>query len=317
MTLCLTLPAGYELNNTLSMLQQGPEDPINRIDASGTYLRRLHQPHVIVSMTQKAQTLQAHVVHGLIDDHAMLQCTLERLLGTDDPLLTNTRCFKQYPALRPVQNHALPGYETLFEGLADIILGQHVATSVANLARQRLILAYNRPITLHGIDCHAFPAPTCITQHPDKLATLGISQAKQKAIFALAQAAQDPLWCQAICAPSATDSDINQKLTQIYGIGPWTAQWYALRGLRRFHALPEGDLAIRKAIAWLMSGHDQADKQHMDDFKAGKTPWCINTNRPQTQNPPHPEDKALMGLIAYRAMHAYFKYKKTRATPSP
>jgi DNA-3-methyladenine glycosylase II len=44
------------------------------------------------------------------------------------------------------------------------------------------------------------------------------------------------------------DAEVRSMLTQLKGIGPWTAEIYLLRALRRPDAWPSGDLAIAIAV---------------------------------------------------------------------
>jgi AraC family transcriptional regulator of adaptative response / DNA-3-methyladenine glycosylase II len=48
-------------------------------------------------------------------------------------------------------------------------------------------------------------------------------------------------------APGAMQSQTTEKLKQVPGIGEWTAQYIAMRGLRHPDAFPAGDLGLRKA----------------------------------------------------------------------
>lgn len=48
--------------------------------------------------------------------------------------------------------------------------------------------------------------------------------------------------------PALPDEDVIGQLTQVKGIGVWTAQMFLMFGLRRRDVLPTGDLGIRKAM---------------------------------------------------------------------
>jgi DNA-3-methyladenine glycosylase II len=45
-----------------------------------------------------------------------------------------------------------------------------------------------------------------------------------------------------------SDEDVIEHLTQVKGIGVWTAQMFLMFSLRRANVLPTGDFAVRMAI---------------------------------------------------------------------
>jgi AraC family transcriptional regulator of adaptative response / DNA-3-methyladenine glycosylase II len=48
-------------------------------------------------------------------------------------------------------------------------------------------------------------------------------------------------------SPGVDARAVSQQLTQLPGIGPWTAEYIAMRGLRWPDAFPAGDLGLLKA----------------------------------------------------------------------
>lgn len=72
-----------------------------------------------------------------------------------------------------------------------------------------------------------------------------------------------------------SDEEVTRQLTQVTGIGPWTANVYLLIVLRRPDVWPHGDLALHKALARLrglptLPSSDQATKmaQRWAPFRA-------------------------------------------------
>ncbi len=46
----------------------------------------------------------------------------------------------------------------------------------------------------------------------------------------------------------ATDDEVRDQLLKCRGFGTWSAEYFLLRGLGRFDALPAGDIDLRRAI---------------------------------------------------------------------
>lgn len=85
------------------------------------------------------------------------------------------------------------------------------------------------------------------TRKPEELRPLGLSGQKTRYILDLAQKT---------CAgkvrfqdlPAMDDAAVIAHLTQVKGVGVWTAQMFLMFALRRLDVLPTGDLGIRNAV---------------------------------------------------------------------
>ena len=80
----------------------------------------------------------------------------------------------------------------------------------------------------------------------DRLGPLGITGARAKIILGLAQKVVSGELDFTLCA--RPEAEI-KKLLAIPGIGPWTAQYIAMRGLGWPDAFPHTDLGVKKALA--------------------------------------------------------------------
>ncbi|HIK17237.1 MAG TPA: DNA-3-methyladenine glycosylase 2 family protein [Leptolyngbyaceae cyanobacterium M33_DOE_097] len=123
-------------------------------------------------------------------------------------------------------------WEPGFASLVRIIAGQQLSASAAQAIFQRL---------LHQMELTPANVAAC---SPDDLKQAGFSQAKIRTCQELATAiATGKLNLERFAQLS--DSAIVEQLTQIKGIGPWTAEIYMLFCLERFDSFPAADLAIQ------------------------------------------------------------------------
>ena len=82
---------------------------------------------------------------------------------------------------------------------------------------------------------------------PEKMRKLGLSKQKTAYIRDLARHTRagavdfDEL-------PALADAEVIERLTQVKGIGVWTAHMFLIFALRRTNVLPVGDLGIRAAV---------------------------------------------------------------------
>jgi DNA-3-methyladenine glycosylase II len=122
-----------------------------------------------------------------------------------------------------------------YAGLAAIIVSQQLSTASAAAIWGRLSAAFD-PL-----------APAAILRaRPTRLARLGLSAPKIRALKAIARAVDRGELALAALADGAAD-DAHTALTAIHGIGPWTADIYLLSCLGHADAWPAGDLALQEA----------------------------------------------------------------------
>jgi AraC family transcriptional regulator of adaptative response / DNA-3-methyladenine glycosylase II len=155
-----------------------------------------------------------------------------------DPLLAEH--VKARPGLR------VPGAWEGFEIAVRGILGQQItvtaATQLASKVAQRMGKRVEDAFVEPGLT-HAFPGPERFER--ELVEQLGMPRARALALQGLAQAARkDPTLFGA-------GQDLEQalaKLTSLPGIGPWTAQYIAMRALAQSDAFPVGDIGLMRAL---------------------------------------------------------------------
>jgi len=148
---------------------------------------------------------------------------------------------RRHPGLR------LPGAMDGFEVAVRAILGQQVTVAAASTLAGRFASAFGEPIeTPHAGLERLFPQPATIAAlDPAEIAGHGIIAARARAIVALArEIAEGRLRLD----PSAPVESTLAALETIPGVGPWTAQYIAMRALAWPDAFPHVDVAVGKAM---------------------------------------------------------------------
>ncbi len=133
----------------------------------------------------------------------------------------------------------VPGAWDRFEMAVRAILGQGVSVAAARTFTRRLVERYGRRVAL-GVPglTHLFPDAGRLARA--RVERIGITGARAAAIRALARAVASG----ELDLGSAQSSD----LLALPGVGPWTAQYVALRALGEPDAFPAGDLVLRRAM---------------------------------------------------------------------
>ena len=138
---------------------------------------------------------------------------------------------------------------SIFEALVMGIAGQQIAAPVALNLRNRLAQECGYRFSADGRTYYSFPDPqTLVDVGILGLRKLYFSTRKAEYIVGISQGVlEKSLDLDSLVGLS--DAEVIQRLSQIRGIGVWTAKWVLLRGLGRPNAFPVEDLALRRMIA--------------------------------------------------------------------
>jgi DNA-3-methyladenine glycosylase II len=161
-----------------------------------------------------------------IDCQAALEEATARLKALDPEVVGRLIAVGGPPPLRWRE----PG----FAGLAAIIVSQQVSVASANAIYGRL-----------AAELAPLGAANLIAADDATLKRCGLSQAKMRALRALAEAMEGGLDLTGLAALEAEAA--HQALVAVKGIGPWTADLYLLFSLGHPDAFPAGDLALQEA----------------------------------------------------------------------
>ncbi len=163
----------------------------------------------------------------------------------------------------------LPGSVDAFELAVRAVLGQQVTVAGARTLARRLVERFGAPVTTPWPDIHrAFPAPGVLAfEKIERIAELGIIRSRAGAIQALA--AQWHEIAPLLLAGSSPDALV-ERLCALPGIGPWTANYVAMRALGWPDAFPPHDVAALKAMKQLVGTGSQREADvHAEAWR----PW--------------------------------------------
>ena len=154
----------------------------------------------------------------------------------EDPLLA--------PALAANPGIRLPGAVEGFEAAVRTVLGQQVSVAGATTLTGRLVRACGTPLAwADGGLTHHFPRPEALAAAD--LSGVGLTTARAATVGALATAVADG---RIDLSPAADRDETTARLLALPGVGPWTAALVAARALGDPDALPDSDLALRRAV---------------------------------------------------------------------
>jgi len=147
---------------------------------------------------------------------------------------------RQLPGLR------VPGAFDGFELAVRAVLGQQVSVKAATTMAGRWARSFGTEIATPFVELNRLtPAARRLEEvSADEIAALGIIGGRSRCIAALAKAVREGT----VVLGSAADIESQiEGLMRLPGIGPWTAQYIAMRALRWPDAFPGTDLMLLRA----------------------------------------------------------------------
>ena len=161
-----------------------------------------------------------------------------------------------------------------FAELLSAIVSQQVSVASANAIWCRLAAA--------GMTTPAVVADAS----EDALRALGLSRPKARYAHALARAGIDYVALRDMPA-----GDVMRRLTAVSGIGPWTAEIYAMFALGHADVFPPGDLALQEAAKTLFDLPERPKEKAFRTMSEDWAPWRS---------------------VAARILWAYYKHNKQK-----
>ena len=131
-----------------------------------------------------------------------------------------------------------------FEMLVTSVTAQQISLKVAAVMRRGLVERFGHRVDHDGRTWWRFPPADNI--RGGDLTGLKLSGAKIRAIGSLVDASAELDRTELDALP---DEDVIARLTELHGIGRWTAEWFLARCLGRPSVVAAGDLGVRKAVA--------------------------------------------------------------------
>jgi AraC family transcriptional regulator of adaptative response / DNA-3-methyladenine glycosylase II len=236
-----------------------------------TYRRVLALPHgpgvAALAPSETGDHVRCELRLSDLRDLAAAVQRCRRLLDLDaDPVAVDAALAAD-PLLAPLVARApgrrVPGAADGAELAVRAVLGQQVSVAGARTLAGRLTAALGEPLPDALADeqlTHAFPTAQALAAADP--AELPLTRARAHALASLCRALADG---SLALHPGADRDATRERLLTLPGIGPWTAEYVAMRALGDPDAFPATDLGVRKALERL---GDDADPERWRPWRA-------------------------------------------------
>jgi AraC family transcriptional regulator, regulatory protein of adaptative response / DNA-3-methyladenine glycosylase II len=238
----------------------------------GAYRRTLRLRHGpgVVSLTPGPEYIACQLALGDLRDLAMAISRCRRLLDLDaDPVASCDQLRKDEtlaPLIDKAPGRRVPRTVDAAEFAVRAVIGQQVSTSAASTHAARLARLYGELVDdpVGGLT-RLFPGMSELAEAAP--AAFAMPAARRATIQALARA----IAAGQVDLGAGADWDAARStLAEVPGIGPWTIEMIALRGLGDPDAFAAADLGVRRAAATLgLPGSPAALTRRADAWR----PW--------------------------------------------
>ena len=255
-TLQLSYRPPYDWKGVLAFLAARALKGIEHV-TDGSYARTVQlgeaKGWIKVTQSKKTHVLMVEFTHSLTPVLPALLSRVRALfdLNARPDLIAKhlSRDARLASAVKASPGMRVPGAFNGFEMGLRAILGQQVTVKAATTIAGRFVEAFGEPIVTPSAELHRLsPAPARIAAASiDDIARHGIVAARARSIIALAAAQGSGALCLDGGAHHHPDDSI-KRLTELPGIGQWTAHYIAMRALHWPDAFPKEDIAVRNNL---------------------------------------------------------------------
>ncbi|WP_313892025.1 DNA-3-methyladenine glycosylase [Psychrobacillus sp.] len=184
-------------------------------------------------------------------------------MAKTDPILQ--QAIEKFHGLR------IMGIPDLFEAMAWGILGQQINLTYAYTLKRRLVEKFGRSIPFEDQLYWVFPTPSDIAKLTvEDLVDLKMTVKKCEYLIEVAQLIDKGLLTKDMLIETNDLKKAEKILTNIRGIGPWTANYVLMRCARFPSAFPIDDVGLHNALKLVTNSEQKPSK---DEILKMSFPW--------------------------------------------
>jgi len=255
--------APFHLEATVRVLQRRPTNAVDVWD-DDRYLRlfKLPQGLALAEVRDRGTVGKPRVGLSIKAGNtsaaarAAARTLLRRILGLDIDPAPLQRSAEAEPAsyitCRALRGMRPPRFATLFEAFASVVPFQQLSLDAGTAIVARLVTRFGAYLEHEGRRFHAFPTARQVAHaRLDSLRACGLSRQKALTLREVARVIESGALRETEVDSLSTPAAL-AKLSELPGIGPWSAGLILLRGLGRLEVFPSGDVGAARGLRKLM-----------------------------------------------------------------
>ncbi len=244
----LPYPPGYDAASLLGFLGNRAIPGVEEI-TNGTYRRALR-------VDDEAGIVEVADIHGALSvrllglDTNRLVTVVQRVRSVfdlDAPMKDINDWLDRDKAIRlsDTDDVRVPGCWDGFELAVRAVLGQQISVAAATTIAGRIVERYGDTVDMPTVNGVHRLFPTAAKLARARFKNLGLVTSRIETIRAIARGVDRG---ELDLAEDADPKKLREVLTRIRGVGPWTAEYIAMRALKDPDAFPSSDLGLLKGM---------------------------------------------------------------------
>lgn len=277
----IQLPEPFRFEECLWFLDRNYDDCLHRIDQQQLF-KAIDAPNgpLLFSLSRENAALRVKILVGQASaaNRASLSQFLQQYIDGESPLHEFYALLKQDERLAYMAERyyglRMVGIPDLFEALVWSIIGQQINLSFAYRLKRRLVEAYGQSISHQGQRYYLFPKPEALAAvSTEALRSMQFSGRKADYIIGLARQFVEGTVSKRLLQQAPDSPTRYQLLTDIRGVGAWTANYVLMKCLREPNCIPYGDTGLTAALRKHQIFSDKPSRAELDEFFSEYDGW--------------------------------------------
>ena len=277
----ITLPADFNFGECLWFLDRGFDDCLYSIAKNSvTRVLQLTNGAALVRIEEEGEALKVSVlnraltpeetveVRGFVNEWFDLDLNLKPFyeLMLRDPRLSFMKA--DYFGLR------LIGIPNLFEAICWAIIGQQINLTFAYKLKRKLVERYGETLDFEGQQYFLFPKPKVLANAiQEELQGMQFSRSKAAYVLEIAAAFATQTLSKSGLRAMPDLASRQKALTNVKGVGVWTANYALMKSLKERSCIPHGDAGLLNALVNLDIIKDKKEVAAIEAFFSGYEGW--------------------------------------------
>ena len=274
-------PHNFNFSECLWFLDRNFDDCMHKADAiSVTKLLHLQQEPFLLRIAEEGGHLQVEVLAGNASG-ANEEAMVDYLTGWLD-LKRDILPLKELAACDPQLKDLVERYwglrlisiPDIFEALCWSIIGQQINLKFAYRLKRRLVEAVGDSLIHQGKRYHLFPTPGQVVKLTvDEMKQMQFSTQKAHYLIAVSRAFMEGEISWEKLSRLADTEEIIDQLKALKGVGEWTANYVAMKCLRRMDAVTYTDAGLLNGFKMLKHRDVKPERNELEAFFSQFPDW--------------------------------------------
>lgn len=282
MKINISVPDDFSFEECLVLLGRNSDEILYEINAGKIdRLIKTTSGYLPVNIAFENRQLQINT-HGANAEQSGIKPYIQSWFDTERNLSPFYQCLETHPKLAPLlqfKGLRIIGIPDLFEALCWTIIGQQINLAFAYKLKSRLTQAYGHSTDWNDKKLWHFPSPEDLLEIPDTFrATNQFSRSKVKYLMNTAEAFVDGSISLEKLQVLSSFSERQALLTQVKGIGEWSANYALMKTMHQPEAIPFGDTGLTQALYNLGIIKDRKDRPAIEEFFKTVKGWEAYTS---------------------------------------